>query len=251
MRLLQRDAAEQLSLTRELIGNNIPKYAILSHTWGTETDEVTFHDLMNGTGVDKPGYEKIRLCGEQAARDGLEYFWVDTCCIDKTSSAVLSEAIISMFRWYRDAAKCYVYLADVLQPAFDINGRFNQLSYELAFQESRWFSRGWTLQELLAPRTVQFFSKNWEQLGDKKSLERVICRRTRIPLRALQGSPLSTFSVAERLSWAGTRETTREEDNAYSLLGIFNIHIPVLYGEGRENALKRLDEEIHKPPMGE
>ena len=251
MRLLERNSTGELSLTEDFVGDNIPEYAILSHTWGADTEEVTFKDLIDGTGKDKSGYKKIYLCGEQAKRDGLQYLWVDTCCIDKSSSAVLSEAIISMFRWYHNAAKCYVYLPDISRPAFDVNDKLNQLPYELAFRKSRWFTRGWTLQELLAPASVEFFSKDWEQLGDKKSLERLIHEITGIPVGALQGSPLSNFSITERLLWAENRETAREEDKAYSLLGIFNIQIPVLYGEGRENAFKRLREEIYKPSKGE
>jgi hypothetical protein len=135
---------------------------------------------------------------------------------------MLSEAIISLFRWYHNAAKCYVYLSDISRPAFDVNDKLNQLPCELAFRKSRWFARGWTLQEFLAPASVKFFSKDWEQLGDKKSLERLL-HVTGIPVRALQGSPLSNFSVTERLLWAEKRETTRKEDKAYSLLGIFNI----------------------------
>ena len=250
MRLLERNSAGELSLTKDFVGDNIPKYAILSHTWGADTEEITFQDLMDGTGKSKAGYKKIRFCGEQARRDGLQYFWVDTCCIDKSSSAVLSEAIISMFRWYHNAAKCYVYLSDISRLAFNVNGKCNQLPWESAIQNSKWFTRGWTLQELLAPATVKFFSKDWEQLGDKKSLERNIHEITGIPVKALQGSPLSNFSVTERLLWAEKRETTREEDKAYSLLGIFNIQMPVLYGEGRENAFKRLREEINKPLKG-
>ena len=251
MRLLKLDSAGQLSLTNDFFGDSIPKYAILSHTWGADTEEINFEELVDGTGKDKPGYEKARLCGVQARRDGLQHFWVDTCCIDKRSSAVLSEAIISMFSWYQHAAKCYVDLSDVSRPAFDVNDKFNQLPCEMAFRKSRWFTRGWTLQELLAPASVKFFSKDWEQLGDKKSLERVIYEITGIPIRALRGSPLSTFNVEERLSWAEKRETTREEDKAYSLLGIFDIQIPVLYGEGREKAFKRLRGEIDKPEIGE
>ena len=113
MRLLQCNSAGQLSLTKDLIGDDIPKYAILSHTWGADTEEVAFRDLMDGTGKSKAGYDKIRFCGEQARRDGLKYFWVDTCCIDKSNNTELSRAINSMFCWYRNAAKCYVYLSDV------------------------------------------------------------------------------------------------------------------------------------------
>jgi len=250
MRLLERNNASDFSLTKDFVGDDIPRYAILSHTWGADTEEVTFEDLMDGTGAGKPGYDKIRFCGEQARRDGLQYFWVDTCCIDKSNSTELSEAINSMFRWYRNAAKCYVYLPDVSRHAFDANGKFNQLPWESAFRKSRWFTRGWTLQELMAPALVEFFSKEGEQLGNKKSLERYVLEITGIPVKALQGSPLSDFSVTERMLWAEKRETTRKEDEAYSLLGIFDVHMPLIYGEGRDKALRRLREEIDKASKG-
>jgi len=251
MRLLERNHAGEFSLTKDLVGDDkIPPYAILSHTW-RESEEVTFKDLMDGTGTSKPGYDKIRFCGEQARRDGLQYFWVDTCCIDKSNSTELSEAINSMFRWYRNAAKCYVYLSDVSRPAFEANDKFSQLPWESTFRKSRWFTRGWTLQELIAPASVEFFSKDGEQLGNKKSLERHVHEITGIPVQALQGSPLSDFSITERFLWIGNRETTRQEDKAYSLLGIFGVHMPLIYGEGRDNAFTRLREKIHKASKGE
>jgi len=245
MRLLKRNAAGQLSLTKDFVGDNIPEYAILSHTWGADTEEVTFQDFMDGSGRDKSGYKKIYFCGEQACRDGLQYFWVDTCCIDKTNNNELSEAINSMFRWYRNAAKCYVYLSDVL--ANDYNQVNPSLqSWQSAFRESRWFTRGWTLQELIAPLSVEFFCSNGKRLGDKKSLERQICEITGIAIPALQGTPLSAFSVKDRMSWAENRQTRRGEDRAYSLLGIFEISMPLIYGEGAENAFSRLREELYK-----
>ena len=246
MRLLELKSYGQFNLTNDLI-NSIPPYAILSHTWGADTDEVTFKDLISGTGKDRPGYEKIRFCGEQARRDSLQYFWVDTCCIDKSNNNELSEAINSMFRWYRNAAKCYVYLSDVSRPALQA---VNQLPWELAFRKSRWFTRGWTLQELIAPTSVEFFSKEGEQLGDKSSLSRHIHEITGIPIKVLQGGPQSDFSVTERMSWADKRETTREEDKAYSLLGIFDVYMPLIYGEGRDSAFKRLRGEINKALKG-
>jgi hypothetical protein len=206
--------------------------------------------MMEGNGTGKTGFDKIRFCGEQARRDGLHYFWVDTCCIDKSSSAELAEAINSMFRWYRDAAKCYVFLSDVSRADVDITDQSHQLPWESAFQISRWFTRGWTLQELIAPTSVEFFSKNRELLGDKKSLERHICEITRIPSKALRGSPLAEFSATERMSWAETRQTTREEDMAYSLLGIFDVHMALIYSEGRENARARLREAIDRKQKG-
>ena len=118
----------------------IPRYAILSHTWGADTEEVSFKDMMDGTGTSKPGYDKIRFCGEQAGHDDLQYFWIDTCCIDKSNSTELQEAINSMFHWYRNAAKCFVYLADVSRPALGADGKPSQLPWESSFRKSRWFT---------------------------------------------------------------------------------------------------------------
>jgi hypothetical protein len=240
MRLLEYNSDGELSLTKDFISSEIPKYAILSHTWGADTEEVTYRDVIDCTGKNKVGYEKIRFCGEQAKRDGLHNFWVDTCCINKSSDRELSEAINSMFRWYRKASKCYVYLADV-----STNDQIDRSlqPWGAAFGNSRWFTRGWTLQELIAPPSVEFFCCNGNRLGDKKSLEKQLYKITGIPVSALQGSPLSEFSFEERISWAKMRETTREEDDAYSLLGIVDISMPVIYGEGRENAFRRLNRE--------
>lgn len=238
MRLLRLGDDGEFSLV-EFFGKNVPHYAILSHTWGDDNEEVTFRDLVNGVGKSKVGYSKIRFCGQQAAKDHLRYIWVDTCTIDKSSSAELSEAINSMFRWYHEAAKCYVYLSDVSVGDFARN--------HLAFRKSRWFTRGWTLQELVAPASVEFFSLEGERLGDKISLMQEIAGITGISIHALHGQhPLHQFSVTERMSWAKGRETKREEDVAYSLLGIFDIHMPLLYGEGREKALIRLHKEIEE-----
>jgi len=247
MRLLKYDTDGKLSLAEFFDASDTPKYAILSHTWGA--DEVTFKDLADETAQKKAGYDKIRFCAKQAAYDGLRYFWVDTCCIDKSSSAELQEAINSMFRWYCDAVKCYVYLSDVswspIYAAVEITK-----AWELTFRESRWFTRGWTLQELIAPSSVEFYSKEGELLGDKTSLEKLIRDITGIPIKAFQGSPLSEFGIEERLAWAKHRDTKREEDSVYSLLGIFGVHMPLIYGERKENALKRLNEEIGKSVKG-
>ena len=236
MRLLRLEQDGGFSLV-EYIGNNIPRYAILSHTWGPDDEEVNFKDLINGIGHTKAGYRKLRFCGRQAAINGLQFFWTDTCCIDKSSSAELSEAINSMFRWYTNATKCYVYLADVPSP---------QWTSKPALRHSKWFTRGWTLQELLAPSCVEFFSAEGERLGDKSSLMQEIHDITGISIQALQGCPLTEFSVDERLLWAKERETKREEDAAYSLLGIFDIYMPLIYGEGRQRALRRLRREIRE-----
>src|SRR6187402_1785944 len=156
MRLLKFKNDTEFSLTDDLIDDTSP-YAILSHRWGLDTDEVTFRDLIDGTGTGKAGYDKIRFCGEQAKRDGLQFFWVDTCCIDKSNSSELQEAINSMFRWYGEAAKCYVYLSDVSVPNPENSNQTSTSTWELAFRNSRWFTRGWTLQELIAPVSVEFF----------------------------------------------------------------------------------------------
>jgi hypothetical protein len=249
MRLLELKGPGEFSLTKDFI-DNIPRYAILSHTWGEDDEEVTFNDLVTGAGKSKTGYRKIQFCGEQAARDSLQYFWVDTCCINKPNNTELSEAINSMFRWYRDAAKCYVYLSDVSTRGFDANNQFSRSAWESAFRGSRWFTRGWTLQELIAPGSVEFFSLEGERLGDKKSLELLVHEITGIPVEVFQGSPLAQFTVDERMLWAAKRTTRRKEDEAYCLFGIFDIHMPLIYGEGREKAFIRLEEEVDKRSKG-
>ncbi|KAH7398566.1 hypothetical protein BKA66DRAFT_391331, partial [Pyrenochaeta sp. MPI-SDFR-AT-0127] len=194
----------------------------------------------------KAGYRKIRFCAEQAKHDGLSHFWVDTCCINKADPVELQDAINSMFRWYRDATVCYVYLEDVSKFKRKAGHKQLECHWKQAFRESRWFNRGWTLQELIAPPIVQFFSAEGVQLGEKSGLEQLLHSITSINIRALQGAPLRQFNVEERLSWAKHRQTKRKEDKAYSLLGIFGIHMQANYGEGEENAFRRLEEEIRK-----
>ncbi|KAK4159930.1 heterokaryon incompatibility protein-domain-containing protein [Cladorrhinum sp. PSN259] len=214
-----------------------PRYAILSHTW--EAEEVSYRDFLDiktGDRWQQKGFEKIIMTCKQAQKDDFLYVWIDTCCIDKSSSAELSEAINSMFKWYRQSAVCYAYLADVPEDG-------DHRAPESAFSRSRWFTRGWTLQELIAPMTEEFFGKNWIWIGDKKSLELAINKRTRIDVEILRGGDLKGVSVARRMSWASDRETTREEDIAYCLMGIFDINMPMLYGEGTK-AFIRLQEHI-------
>jgi Heterokaryon incompatibility protein (HET) len=249
MRLLKFTDQGQLSLT-EFPEDNIPPYAILSHTWGADNEEVIFDDIMNDAGKSKEdslGFKKILFCGEQAKSDGLKYFWVDTCCINKSSSQELSEAINSMFQWYQESAVCYVFLSDVLASDIDTD---SQTELPSMFKNSRWFTRGWTLQELVAPTSVKFFSQEEKMLGDKKSLQQEIHTITGIAIQALRGRSLSQFTVEERMSWAQGRITKRKEDHAYCLLGIFDVHMPLLYSEGKEKALSRLHEEIHKASNG-
>jgi ankyrin repeat protein len=231
MRLLKIEPDSTLSLV-ERSDSDIPPYAILSHTWGRDEDEVTFKDWNDGISRTKSGYKKIQSCGEQAAKDGLEYFWIDTLCIDKSSSAELSEAINSMYLWYEAADVCYAYLDDV--PS------------KKNFLESRWFTRGWTLQELVAPEKVIFFDDEWNPLGSRVELRKYVSQCTGIPTTLLSGTEnLDAFSVAQRMSWAARRQTKRIEDRAYCMLGLFDIQMPLVYGEG-STAFVRLQEEIIK-----
>ncbi|KAF2806347.1 HET-domain-containing protein [Mytilinidion resinicola] len=245
MRLLYYTSGDQLGWTKDLIGDDlVPPYAILSHTW-VEDQEVTFDDITKDSGKSKTGYDKIRFCAQQAESDGLRHFWIDTCCIDKSNNSELSEAIISMFRWYKNAKRCYVYLSDVSSGAAENNSDGHRRR-EPAIGKSRWFTRGWTLQELIAPASVEFFSKEGDRLGDKRSLMQTLYEITGIAVQALEGSPMDSFTVDERMSWARRRNTKREEDAAYPLLGIFDVQIPLLYGEGRQKALDRLRKAIRE-----
>ena len=241
MRLLKFDSNGQLRF--EDATENIPPYAILSHTWGPDDDEVTFDDLKNELGNSKANYKKIHFCGEQARKDNLQYFWVDTCCIDKKNAVEVGAAINSMFRWYQNTARCYVYLSDVSKSDTKAD---NEMVWEEAFRRSRWFTRGWTLQELIAPRLVDFFSLEGERLGSKLSLESMIHEITGIAKNALRGDTLSNFSIKERRSWAERRNTMIEEDEAYCLIGVFDVSMVPNYGERRDQAFRRLEEEIYK-----
>ena len=194
MRLLKLVGPNNFRLVQVPTHNTLP-YAILSHTW-MPGQEVTYQELINGSGKSKTGYEKIKFCGEQASKDGYLYFWIDTCCIDKTNPAEFSTAINSMFRWYRNAKKCYVYLADVSTPGENADVQASQSSWEVAFRSSKWFTRGWTLQELIAPAVVEFFSQEGKLLGNKKSLEKPIYEITQIPIQALRGDSLSLILVS-------------------------------------------------------
>jgi hypothetical protein len=249
MRLLQRLPGDIFELT-SIDDEHPPPYAILSHTW-TEGQEVTYNELLAGVGKKKTGYAKLRFCGEQAAKDGLQYFWVDTCCIDKSASNELSTVINCMFRWYQRAAKCYVYLSDVSVPEEVANAQTFPITWAEAFRRSRWFTRGWTLQELLAPPCVEFFSKEGKRLGDRISLEREIHQVTTIPVEVLRGQNAAEYSIKERMRWAALRTTTIKEDKVYCLLGIFGVFLPLIYGEGEEYATQRLEDEIARRQKGQ
>ena len=229
------------------------RYAILSHRWierDGEDQEVSYEDMANLPKAEeeerdeirqRPGHQKIIDSCEQAKKDGYEWLWIDTCCIDKRSSAELSEAINSMYRWYANSKVCYAHLHDVFEPSFPTERNDDKYSVN-GWPE--WFSRGWTLQELIAPRVVQFFNKDWLCLGDKKSLANCLSAITRVPQWILEnGLPAKRPCVAQIMSWAADRITTREEDRAYSLLGLLDVNMPMLYGEGKR-AFQRLQLEI-------
>lgn len=246
MRLLQRQPDGNFQLISFNDDDRTLRYAILSHTW-IEGQEVTYRDIIDGTGSDKAGFKKIRFCSERAATDGLQYFWVDTCCIDKSTSEEVSTAINSMFRWYQCAERCYVYLADVSVSEEITNAEAFRISWEQAFRRSRWFTRGWTLQELLAPARVEFFSQDGKRLGSRVLLEQEIHEITGIPIEALRGQKkLTEFSFEARMSWAARRKTTLKEDKVYCLLGIFGVFMSLIYGEGEKHAELRLKEEVQK-----
>ncbi|WAO87832.1 HET domain-containing protein [Fusarium falciforme] len=242
------------------VGHEIPKHAILSHRW--EAEEILFEDVQTDRWPQKKGIDKVKRACLRAKDDGFEYIWIDTCCIDKSSSAELSEAINSMFKWYHGSQVCYAYLCDV------------SIDETETFAKSEWFTRGWTLQELIAPQQVHFFDSQWKKIGDRLSLLDSIVKVTGIDRRVLGRGQhhrccegyenrrykgfcrcvmntssgafrqlLSSFSVATRMSWASRRVTKRVEDQAYALLGLFNVNMPLLYGEGTK-AFRRLQEEI-------
>ena len=224
------------TLCHQVFTGTIPPYAILSHRWGDE--EFTFDDLVGQTGRNKEGYRKIEFCAKQAAQDQLRYFWVDTCSINQLDILERQKAINSMFLWYKKAAKCYVFLSDVSVSTPE--EALLQRRWEASFRKSQWFTRGWTLQELIAPRFAEFFSFEGHRLGDKESLEQMLHDITSIPVEALQNHTLDKFSVSERMQWASGRKTTEPEDSVYCLLGLLDIFMLLSYGEGKDKALERL-----------
>ncbi|PMD28638.1 HET-domain-containing protein [Hyaloscypha hepaticicola] len=245
---------------RDFVGASIPPYAILSHTWGD--DEVTFKDMRKyrEAAKNKAGYTKVQKCCEKAREDGHQYVWIDTCCIDKRSSAELSEAINSMWKWYQKSEVCYAYLADVSIVEFvPPEGENDVLS------NSRWFTRGWTLQELIAPLTVKFLGQDWSVIGVKAPLAVLaqlpplqrerndmflshITKITGIAKKWIRyiHSPrdLREVPIAQKMAWAARRQTAREEDLAYAVMGLFDVNMPILYGEGLNKAFRRLQLEI-------
>ncbi|KIV81288.1 hypothetical protein PV11_03484 [Exophiala sideris] len=217
MRLLERKPDSDL-VFREVTHNDAAAYAILSHTWlAHNTVEVSFQDTEAGIGKNKAGWRKIQFCADKAAADGLR-FWIDPCCVDTRNNTELFRANL-MFHWYQKAARCYVFLTDVSAHDGKETSQQHVLHGEAAFRKSRWFTRG-------------------ERLGSQPTLELIIHETTGIPKAALRGEPLDSLSRDERMSWASQRHTKEEEDQAYSLLGIFGVSMLLNYGKGKEKALK-------------
>ncbi|KAI6041703.1 heterokaryon incompatibility protein-domain-containing protein, partial [Pisolithus marmoratus] len=225
-------------------------YAILSHRWGVEVTHeemiglMTLGDQKRDEVRSRYGYEKIIKGCEQAKEDGYKRLWIDTCCIDKRSSSELSEAINAMYRWYQNAQVCYAYLNDVDESDFPTESDDSKFDQSNGWPE--WFMRGWTLQELIAPKQVKFFNKDWVPIGNKQRLAPTLQGITGVPRDVLMHGPTGKhLSIAQIMSWAADRKTTRVEDRAYSLMGLFGVNMPMLYGEGK-NAFRRLQLEIIK-----
>ena len=224
------------------------EYAILSHRWTDQ--EVSFVDINGLAEMEerdrnrirqRGGYQKILSSCRQADADGYAWLWIDTCCIDKRSSAELSEAINSMYRWYESSAVCYAHLHDVDGSSFPAKNDTSRFKFN-GWPE--WFSRGWTLQEMIAPNDVRFFNKDWQPMGDKKIHARTLAGITGVSERVLaEGFASNRPCIAQIMSWAANRTTTRVEDRAYSLLGLLDVNMPMLYGEGKK-AFHRLQVEI-------
>jgi hypothetical protein len=240
MRLLHFDALARLVLT-DFRGKTIPPYAILSHRWSDS--EILIEDISNRTYNEKEeGYRKLQFCAERAAQDELQYFWIDTCCIDRWNNNERSKAINSMFQWYKDAARCYVFLSVVFVSTETALAQ--RSDWEASFRASAWFTRGWTLQELIAPVSVEFFSREGHLIGDKASLDQLLHDITGIPLAALRNCPLNEFNTSERRRWVENRRTKEEEDIVYCFLGILGVSMPTAYGEGQDSARSRLQAEL-------
>jgi len=229
--------------------DEVTEYAILSHRWIQQ--EVDYNEVVKLAKMDeeerteirqRDGYRKIIQSCKQAKKDEYKWLWVDTCCIDKRSSAELSEAINSMYRWYENAIVCYTYLHDVSGSSLPTACNMERYANSDGWPE--WFSRGWTLQEMIAPKDLQFFNKHWNPIGNKRALSRILQDITRVPQDILKdGFASNRPCVAQIMSWAANRTTTRVEDRAYSLMGLLDVNMPMLYGEGKK-AFHRLQLEI-------
>jgi hypothetical protein len=217
----QIDSPIKISLGDYIVNESMrPPYAILSHRW--RDDEVLFTDMIanDAAAQAKRGYRKLEACSRIALEHGCQYLWCDTCCINKESSAELSESINSMYEYYAKSALCIAYLDDVKDHPYN----------ESEFRGAEWFSRGWTLQELIAPNDLYFYSQGWKKLGTKATWSHSTSIASGVDERVLvKAKFLDKFCVSEKMSWAARRTTTRLEDRAYALMGLFGVNMPPLY----------------------
>jgi hypothetical protein len=203
-----------------------PPYAILSHTWSTIADaEVSHQDILDGSAKKKGSFAKILFMAERAVANEIEHFWIDTCCMDKHNEAEVSTSIRPMYRWYRNSTV--------------------QRTWEGNFRNCRWFPRGWTLQELIAPIRVEFYAR-YQYLESRASLREQIHEITGIHIDALQGHPHEVFPISARLRWATGRQTTVAEDYFYALMGLCDVVMSPKYGEGKDKAEDRLKKKIER-----
>ncbi|CAJ2509471.1 Uu.00g144970.m01.CDS01 [Anthostomella pinea] len=222
-------------------------YVLLSHRWFPT--EMTFGDMpaFVANGLRAPPEKarsatKVRgACAQVRAwrhnQKPIDYAWLDTVCINKTDPGETSETINSMYRWYKAATVCFVYLYDHPHD----RGPFSSMT------DSDWFTRGWTLQELVAPTALEFFYQDWRHLGNRKECSAELSPGTGIARGILEvGGPIGKTSISHRMSWFSDRTTTKGEDEAYCLMGLFGVNMPTLYGEGSQGAFRRLQEEIMK-----
>ena len=241
---------ERRTKVLDFLDDEATEYAVLSHRWIGDT-EVNYKEMVDLANMDKGerdeirgrlGYKKILDTCQQAQKDGYQWVWVDTCCIDKRSSAELSEVINSMYHWYGNSRTCYAYFHDIGGSFFPAEQDDEKYPNSSGWPE--WFSRGWTLQEMIAPSDILFFNECWQLIGTKKTLAETLAKITRVPERILKdGLDGNRPCVAQIMSWAANRTTTRVEDRAYSLMGLLNVNMPMLYGEGKK-AFHRLQLEI-------
>ncbi|KAF3762837.1 hypothetical protein M406DRAFT_232617, partial [Cryphonectria parasitica EP155] len=228
-------------------------YVIISHRWLPGGSEIVFSDMpqlaesycLSGSLQAPPGKEESlrKLHGACETVKGLagqnvNYVWLDTICIDKSSSSEVSESLNSMYMWYTKAERCLAYMSDY------------QVGSPTSFINSEWFDRGWTMQELVAPSKLEFYDANWRRFGDRSLFTRELAQKTGMRSGILSGQITATHiyhaSISHRMSWAARRTMTRKEDIAYCSMGVFDVNMPVLYGEGMDSAFRRLQEEIIK-----
>ncbi|KAK6435197.1 hypothetical protein LTR95_008617 [Oleoguttula sp. CCFEE 5521] len=217
------------------------RYAILSHRWHAK--EISYQQLESAEKIARsitlPHFAKIQSACAKAASLGYQWLWIDTCCINKQDNAELTESLNSMYKWYNVDHITAKGPTPFAVAATD----------ESKVPESEWFTRGWTLQELLACKTARFYDVNWDEIGTKATLALDLQRITRIEAGYLHHrKSLHLASIATKLSWACDRVTTRPEDKVYSLVGLFDVYLPIQYGEGLKKAFRRLQLELLTTP---